>query len=271
VFSNPFSSAVLAEPCSKNKLASRSPRLLCPGCSTSFTITLTLKKQHSKTENLSSHELSRLGGLFVDYTGSIYGTARYGGKPGCSAGFGCGVVFKLSQTASGGWHETVIHSFTGGKDGGLPNGYLTVDASGNVYGTTAQGGQLQSCGGVGCGVAFEFSPTPVGWTGTLLHTFTGGTDGGTPVDGFALFGSNLFGVTSAGGNLSGCAGSGCGVVYELAPTAGGWQQTTLYAFSGGVDGSTPSSGVIVDALGNLYGETAAGGNLDKGVVFQVIP
>src|SRR5882724_1018494 len=60
LFSHPFSSAVLAEPCSKNKHASPSPRFLCPRCSTSLAITLNLKKQRQKTENLSSHELSRL-------------------------------------------------------------------------------------------------------------------------------------------------------------------------------------------------------------------
>lgn len=61
------------------------------------------------------------------------------------------------------------------------------------------------------------------------------------------------------------------MVYQLSPVSGGWQHTTLHSFTGGDDGSNPSSGLIVDEAGNLYGETVEGGTLGMGVVFQLMP
>src|SRR6185295_589764 len=103
----------------------------------------------------------------------------------------------------------------------------------------------------GMGVVFQLTPQPSGeWTETIIHTFTGGLDGGTGSAGRLLIDAagNIFGVTTVGGEF------GAGIVYEMSPTlAGGWSFTTLYAFKGDPDAGFPYGGVIADAHGNLYG------------------
>jgi uncharacterized repeat protein (TIGR03803 family) len=212
------------------------------------------------------------GGLALDAAGNLYGATRNGGiASGCS-GFGCGVVFKLSPTAQGEWKDTALLAFSGGKAGQNPNGNLTLDAAGNVYGTTPQGNGGTACGGLGCGTAFELSPTNANtWTPSILHTFTGGTDGGTPPPGLTLSAGTLYGATEEGGNLNCGVGIGCGTVYQLSPLSGGWQQTILYSFTGGTDRGSPTSGVILDASGNLYGETSLGGTNGWGTIYQLVP
>ena len=92
---------------------------------------------------------------------------------GCR-GSGCGVVFKVSKSGK----ETVLYSFTGGADGGVPNGGLIWDAKGNLYGPTTSGGDMSGCGGRGCGVVFKVDPTT--GTETVLYSFTGGRTGRIP-------------------------------------------------------------------------------------------
>ncbi len=87
--------------------------------------------------------------LVMDASGNLYG-ANSGGNYG-----GLGSIFKLSF-ASGVWNYTVLHDFAGGPDGWKPNGPLTIDAQGNIYGTTKTGGT--GCNGNGCGVIFEITP-----------------------------------------------------------------------------------------------------------------
>jgi uncharacterized repeat protein (TIGR03803 family) len=212
------------------------------------------------------------GGLVLDAAGNLYGTARNGGiMTGCG-GFGCGVVFKLSPTSQGEWKNTVLFAFGGGKAGSNPNGNLVLDAAGNLYGTTPQGNGGSACGGLGCGTAFELSPTNTNtWTPSILHTFTGGTDGGTPPPGLTLSAGTLYGTTEEGGNLNCGVSIGCGTVYQLAPVSGGWQQTIIYAFTGGTDRGSPTSGVLLDASGNLYGETSSGGTNGWGTIYQIVP
>jgi uncharacterized repeat protein (TIGR03803 family) len=86
-------------------------------------------------------------GSVRDGKGNLYGTTIYGGSPQC----GCGVVYKLSPTASGKWKYTVLHTFTG-NDGAQPEANLIFDRKGNLYGTTVTGGAG------GAGVAFELTP-----------------------------------------------------------------------------------------------------------------
>lgn len=96
---------------------------------------------------------------------------------------------------------------------------------------------------------------------SVLHNFTGGSDGGFPLDGFAVDSSgNLFGTTSTGGS------SGTGVVFEISQSG---QQQVLYSFKGGSDGANPNARLIFDASGNLYGTTYAGGTHGLGTIFQV--
>jgi uncharacterized repeat protein (TIGR03803 family) len=214
-------------------------------------------------------------GLTPDSAGNLYGVAAAGGNLSRCFGQGCGVVFELSPNSSGGWTETVLYAFNGGRDGGSPWAGLTFDAAGNLYGTTAGGGNLSLCS---CGVVFELSPTSGGtWTETVLHAFTNGNDGGTPF-GTLIFDAagNLYGTTEGGGNLT-CAYNtiGCGVVFELSPVAGHWKETVLHKFNN-ADGDNPEAGVVFDAAGNLYGTAAVGGekfgcDAGCGTVFKLSP
>ena len=113
--------------------------------------------------------------------------------------------------------ETVLYSFTGGADGRLPFAGLTRDTAGNFYGTTLAGGDESSaCEQPTCGVVFRLIPTG---TETVLHTFTGGADGGSPQAGLTRdTAGNLHGTTfNGGGKSSACLLATCGVVFRLAP------------------------------------------------------
>jgi uncharacterized repeat protein (TIGR03803 family) len=195
--------------------------------------------------------------LIFDSTGNLYGTTTYGGDTQYCSGQGCGTVFKLTP-GSAGWTETVLHNFHG-KDGSNPVASLIFDGAGNLYGTTANGGDLQVNHGQGCGTVFKITPGGNGkWTETVLHFFHCG-DGANPVAGLIFDRSgNVYGTTTGGGN-SICVG-GCGTVYELKPrTDGKWTETVLHRFRGD-GGRNPLSGVIFDAGGNLYSTTDAGGD-----------
>jgi uncharacterized repeat protein (TIGR03803 family) len=158
--------------------------------------------------------------------------------------------------------ETLLYSFTGGSDGGEPSSYLTADHKGNFYGTTQDGG-------LGYGTVFELSPNGGGgWTETVLYSFTGGTDGGSPYYSAVIFdeAGNLYGTASSGGEY------GSGVVFELSPAGTSWTETVLYSFAGGTgDGANPRSGLIMGSAGTLYGTTTVGGSNGNGVVFGVVP
>ena len=94
------------------------------------------------------------GGLTLDGAGNLYGATFSGGA------YGSGTIFKLTPYG-GGWWYTDLYDFTGGSDGGEPNGSLVFDRDGNLYGTTQYGGVSHYCGGAfytGCGVVFEITP-----------------------------------------------------------------------------------------------------------------
>jgi uncharacterized repeat protein (TIGR03803 family) len=113
-----------------------------------------------------------------------------------------------------------------------------------------------------------FKVTPSG-AESVLYSFSGERDGASPVAGLILDAQgNLFGTTSRGGDMSGCDGTGCGVVFKLTPAG---HQTVLYSFTGGTDGSVPESALLFDAEGNLYGTTFSGGEFGQGTVFKVAP
>ena len=127
---------------------------------------------------------------------------------------------------------------------------------------TFGGGNLSYCGGQGCGVVYELSPTTSGfWTETVLYAFTGTTDGGNPGGG-VIFDSkgNLYGSAESGGNLNCYGAQSCGVIFMLSPTSTGWKDTTLYTFTGGADGGEPSGLLTLDAHDNVYGTALVGGN-----------
>jgi uncharacterized repeat protein (TIGR03803 family) len=208
--------------------------------------------------------INPFGDLIFDTAGNLYGTtAQGGGSRNC--GDGCGTVFKLTPGATGHWTETVLHSFNGDKDGVLPHAGLILDAVGNLYGTTPYADSRNH------GRVFELMPGSNGqWIETVLHGFDGRKDGTDPHTGLILDAAgNLYGTTPYGGRYD------AGTVFELTPGSNGqWTETVLHNFSNkaGTDGAIPQASLILDAGGNLYGTTTAGGiNGGGGTVFELTP
>ncbi len=156
----------------------------------------------------------------------------------------------------------VIYKFTGGADGGSPMWGVTLDKAGNLYGTTDQGGAS------GNGTVFKLTHHSDGsWTESVLYSFAGGGDGGTPYAGvtFDAHGS-LYGVTQWGGDYS------SGVVFQLVPNSGTWTENVLYSFPAGGHGTDYDQvGVTVDSAGVLYGTTEDGGTQGLGVAYNLTP
>jgi uncharacterized repeat protein (TIGR03803 family) len=226
--------------------------------------------------SLSADGYVPTGGLIFDQSGNLYGTTGLGGTGQCVGIGGCGTAFELSPAGGGAWTFTLLYSFQGGAAGNYPNGALVLDGSGNLYGTTQMGGSGQ-CSSDGCGTVFKLSPNGSASTETTLYSFRGGTDGNYPAAGL-IFDStgNLYGTTRNGGDATCNSGNGCGTVFELSPSqSGAWAEALLYNFKGGNDGQTPSSGLIFDQAGNLYGTTQFGGSTachvsyGCGVAFEV--
>lgn len=210
-------------------------------------------------------------GVVGDANGNLYGVTFEGGTANL------GTIYELSPPAQQGqsWTESVLYNFTGGQDGGNPYVELTLDKSGNLYGS--------SQGGVNSHTAtiFELSPNGGSWTFTPIYSFPASY--GTPF----TIGSSL--IFDQSGNLYGevaaPSSSALGFVYELSPPAqagGAWTEATLYTFQGanvGEDGTWPSGGLSFDAQGNLYGTTEEGGvpgrkqcnSAGCGIVFELSP
>jgi hypothetical protein len=184
----------------------------------------------------------------------------------------------------GAWIESVIYNFKGGNDGYLPNGDLTFDAAGNLYGATEfGGGRGTTCDPYYqyCGTVFKLTPpkTKGGkWTEQVLHSFAAGTDGANPNGGLVLDKKGaVYGTTQIGGNQDcnfGHGEVGCGIVFELSPptTKGmAWGEKVIHRFTGGNDGAGPEGDLIFDAKGSLYGTAATAGTRLNGVVFRLSP
>jgi uncharacterized repeat protein (TIGR03803 family) len=187
----------------------------------------------------------------MDSSGNLYGTTVFGGA------HGYGTVFELSP-GTGGWKETILHSFGFNKHGCCPWAGVTMDSAGKLYGTAS--------------VAFELSPGSEGWKEIVLHTFSDqGNDGYEPYAGLIrdAIGS-LYGTTQHGGGSKNCDG-GCGTVYQLAPaTDGKWKEHILHRFGSSGDGAFPGVGALVlDSAGNVYGTTQIGGPAGYGIVFKL--
>jgi hypothetical protein len=277
----------------------------CPGiaqCGTVFQLQPPAKHGDPWTENQlyifkgknSNDGETPAGGVIFDQAGNLYGTTAYGGEGGCvllGTTVGCGVVFQMSppQTKGGDWTETVLYSFQGGKDGYVPQGNLTFDSVGNLYGVTLYGGGYGSCNSPyyqNCGTVFELSPpkTKGGkWKEKVLYSFKGVDagaqfgDGANPNGGLVLDNKDaIYGTTYFGGNNQkgrcegGSGGTGCGIVFKLTPpsrASGKWTETLIHRFDG-QDGSNPAAGVVFDGSGNLYGTTFFGPG-PYGLVFEL--
>ncbi|MBA3916436.1 MAG: hypothetical protein H0X25_21845 [Acidobacteriales bacterium] len=198
-----------------------------------------------------------VGGLAIDQSGSLYGTAEAGGA------HGIGLAFELSPV-DGGWKETILHQFAS-PDGGVPTDTLTFDSSGHLFGTTTSYGRYSK------GTVFELSPTGAGtWKLTVLYDFgSHSEDGYSPFSGVTLSSTGtIYGTTTVGGKY------GLGTIFQLSPNAGeAWNQTVLYDFSGywfgRSDGAYPYGKLTLDPSDNLYGTTVSGGSSDGGLVFDI--
>jgi uncharacterized repeat protein (TIGR03803 family) len=203
-------------------------------------------------------------GLISDAAGNYYGTTYEGGGSTHCSDFGCGTVFKIAPDGT----ESVLHAFAGDKDGWGPWDTLVRDKAGNLYGTTIAGGG-SGCQGQGCGIVFKVAPDGME---TMLHSFTGGSDGRFPEAGLVRDkAGNLYGTTEQGGTgYKDCTeGFGSGTIFEITRRG---KEKILHSFIGS-DGCLPDAPLLMDAAGNLYGTTSYGGAgaTGAGAVFKFAP
>jgi uncharacterized repeat protein (TIGR03803 family) len=192
----------------------------------------------------------------IDNLGNVFGTAENGGSGKC------GVVYELVNNGGGSYTNLTLHNFTGGNDGCEPYGGVVMDSAGNLYGTTFEGGANTG------GVVYEMVNNGGGsYTLKVIHAFSNGTGGGSPLGDLFMFKGSFYGVTVYGGG-GGC-NKGCGTVYRLTKSGGKWVETVLYVFNNHGDGYWPYAGVVLDSDGNIYGTTYQGGSFRLGTVFRL--
>jgi hypothetical protein len=189
------------------------------------------------------------GNLLADRNGNVFGVTQDGSANGW------GSVFELTPS-SGGWTETLLHTFTGdADDGGAPYSELIADDAGNLYGTATD------CASGCWGTVFELSPSGSDWTYKVLYAFTGGDDGGQPTAGLLMDKEgNLFGAAESAGSKGG------GTVFELSPSKGGWKYNVLASMTGT---GGPVAALTMDKVGNLYGTNFFDGASQNGSVFTL--
>ena len=193
--------------------------------------------------------------VVLDKKVNLYGTAAQGGS------LGRGVIFKLSPSPRGAWTKRILHNFADDStDGGIPIAGVVFHGA-QLYGTTEHGGAFA------LGTVYRLSKTKTGWKKKVLHSFANdGTDGFPPKGTVVLDkAGHIYGTTYGGG------ANGYGTVFELTLSSGVWTETVLYNFTGQSDGGYPNFGLILDAVGNLYGATNGGGSGGNGVVFELTP
>ncbi len=245
------------------------------------------------------------GAPAFDPNGNMYGTTELGGDVQDCGSNGCGTVYELSPTISGGWTEQVLHRFNGSStEGAVPVGGIILDQGNDLYGFTTVGhpvfftlqpqwqyyfvDQLLNNSGCDVNTSLLLDPSTFNFYGVAQGCGSGGENGGGTVFdwfyGFTLV--HDFGTTrenyvtpegplieDAAGNLYGVSFSGgthqAGSVYKLTSVRGSWSYTELYDFTGGDDGSGPVGNLVMDAAGNLYGVTAYGGPYSGGIAFEI--
>ena len=198
--------------------------------------------------NYNSYPVS---GVIMDSAGNLYGTTSYS-QGGVQKG---GAVFELLKSSTG-WTEKLLYAFPLGNNAGL-----TMNSAGNIFGV----GSVANSPAV-----FELKASKGAWTHQVIFTFPNVPKDAKPSGAFAIDTSgNLYGVTQ-GNNTMGIGGT----LYKLSPqTNGTWKYRLLYTFGGtsAPGGSQPFAGVILDAVGNIYGTTEYGGPQNYGTVFEFSP
>ena len=171
----------------------------------------------------------------------FYGASSAGGE------YDAGTIFQLTQSG-GQWTEQILHSFNSQTEDTTPMGGLTIDQSGNLYGSTYSYGSI-----------FQLAQSNGAWTFNTIHQWS-------DIDGPL----NMLGI-DAQGNLYGYIDSI--YLFEVAPSDGSWVYTTLYGFGNGRDGqpAVPTGVPVIDASGNIYGESTAGGEYDLGTIWEYTP
>jgi uncharacterized repeat protein (TIGR03803 family) len=215
----------------------------------------TLRILHEFT---SSDGVGPSTGFTMDTAGNLYAADLYGGN-------GYGAIFELKPISNGAWKVQVLYKFVNnGTDGHYPGATLTMDAAGNLYGTTQEGGLKN------VGVVFKLTPYAGGggWSEKILCSLPykqklwNNSNYPLTLDSAG----NLYGVTDIGGAY------GWGFVFKLTPTSKGpWTLTTLYSFNLTPAPYVPFSGVVFDSAGNLFGVTALGGTEGVGTVYELSP
>jgi uncharacterized repeat protein (TIGR03803 family) len=190
------------------------------------------------------------GGLVMDSAGNLYGTTTKGGSSGD------GTVFMLVRSASGTWTEKILHNFTAEPDGSAPVAGITLDSSGNLYGTTSEGGAA------GYGMVFELKKAS-SWAETIVHSFENLDDGATPYAGLIPGPSgSLFGAATDGGTQGG------GTVFRLTSSAGKWNFSVLTSIPGwGISGSFRN--LMFDGTNTIYATTHCDGAHNSGTVYKL--
>lgn len=200
-----------------------------------------------------------LGGVTADAAGNLFGTAQ-GGV------YGRGVVFKVATDNT----ESILYSFCARyscTDGADPTSSVIVDAAGNVYGTTYDGGAHHCRHHQRCGAVFKIAPDG---SETVLYAFDFAKGDGThPADSGLVMDarSDVYGTTPQGGG-TGCGGEGCGAAFEITPTG---KERRLYSFCSQTncsDGYNPLDGLVL-FKDVLYGTAAEGGAHGQGAVFSI--
>jgi hypothetical protein len=215
------------------------------------------------------------GGLVLDSKGNVYGTTFGGGDENGPCGkVGCGTAFALTPpTMKGGaWTEKVLYRFNV-QDGAAPAAGVVFGGNGELYGTAFAGGNN------GYGAVFHLTPPKGGrglWRETVLHRFSDGSDGASPMGALNFDASgNLYGTT-----YTGSGESLRGTVFRLKPPrkkGGAWIIGNLHGFVRIPDGEDPTTGLTFDKAGKLYGTTQYGGSgsgcgfTGCGAVFEVMP
>jgi uncharacterized repeat protein (TIGR03803 family) len=180
------------------------------------------------------------GSMVVDTAGNVYGTAFRGGASNA------GTVFKLSSSGT----FMLIYAFKGGSDGLNPLGGIARSSTGNIFGTTANGGKFNH------GTIYKVSATGVH---DIWWSFTGGVDGRNATPGVSLHNGYVYGTTTNGGRFD------AGTVFAARKNL----LSTLYSFTGLSDGGMPESGGVFDGLRNFWGATSQGGANFLGTVYKV--
>jgi uncharacterized repeat protein (TIGR03803 family) len=224
------------------------PATVCRSVSCPWTETVLYRFGH-----LVGDGINPFSSLAFDHGGNLYGTTNGGGAAQL------GTVYELAHAVNG-WNESILYSFNSIATGYGPEAEVTFDQAGNLYGTTPFGGQ--GCSGGGCGLVYKLSQSGSGWVETVLYQFSGGFDGSQPYGGLIFdTAGNIYGTTVYGG-----LHNPGGTVFELMPSNGGWNFSSIYSLYGN-SGSVAT--LALDGAETLYG-TATGDPFGTGSIFQLL-